>query len=210
MVGRISIKHDITVGELVPRELLVDRQGDPIEDSGALGRYFEQRLMDFGHYINPNSGPDLLDQVEVKTRRFPAKSGVHIAKMTPLAIATTPYALSNLRNKMQQWLYIVVNMHDARVLEVSQLDFMHDSTQKWLEEKYERCREAVCAQFKLYGKCTFNYHKPPGNLLYLERPKESTADHSYTFNLAAEDMRLLHSISKGAVSLNNKDLFAWA
>jgi len=209
MVGRISIKHDITVGELVPRDLLVNQKGEPVEDSGALGRYFEQRLMDFGHDINPHAGPDLLGQVEVKSRRFPASSAIHIAKMTPTAIATKPYALSNLRDKMQQWLYIVVNMHDAKVQEVSQLDFMHASTQRWLEEKYERCREAVCEQFKLRGTCTFDYHKPEGNLLYLERAKESNADHSYTFNISADDMRKLHSVSKGAQSLNNKDLFAW-
>ena len=209
MVKRIFVKHDIKVGDLVPSKLLQNADGTDPDDTGALGRYFEDRLTEFGHWVNPGAGADLFEHVEVKARRMPSTSGIHIGSMTPDDIATNPYAFSNLHDKMQSWLLITVSKNSGAVSEVIQLDFTHPSIQETLATAYEQCRSAVKESFAVHGTCIKYYHKPLGCLLYLEREKDAPADRSYRWNLTDTGLKKLHSMALGVAKLHDKDVFKW-
>lgn len=175
-----TIKNGIEAGTSIPFQ----------QDGGNIGEWLEEQLSNNGHQISDGNVPDLEDLgVEVKTRKIGSNSKHTIGKMTPKAIARTPYRKSSIFKKIQQQ-YRVKYDDDLRVVVSSEVfDFRDEFIQKHIEEAYEAGR----AQIKEFIK---NGHEFPTYVPGTEFGHFNKQKTSYQFRIPDAAMKKIEYVAK--------------
>jgi hypothetical protein len=175
-----SIKNGIEAGTSIPFH----------QDGGNIGEWVEDQLSNNGHQVSDGNVPDLEDLgVEVKTRKIGSSSKHTIGKMTPKAIARTPYRKSSIFKKIQQQ-YRVKYDDDLQVVVSSEVfDFRDEFIQEYIEKAYEAGR----AQIKEIIK---NGHEFPSYITGTEFGHFNKQKTSYQFRIPDAAMKKIEYIAK--------------
>ena len=206
IVTSLPAAEKALIGLKIPFKLFND------DNSGAIGLYLEQILIDLGYAINQSTGPDLPTiNLEIKSRAIEATSAHTIGSMNIDDIIRTPYYQSNICDKFQFQFRVLYSRTFCEFTDAKVYNFTANYIQTIIEESYESSRKLLTVQYHDYLNNADSKLSPyarglklNGDLYagYFENTNK-LQNKTYDFRLKDSDMKRLENMARSAKLVKN-------